>query len=378
MKNTFTILTSAFIMGVLAACGGGNNLDQKKAELEKLKAQQAEISAQIATIEAEIASSGDSTTTEDLKAKVVAITSVTKQNFIHAIDVQGRVDGDENLTYSAKVPSVITKINIKVGQRISAGQILAELDGKAVKAQLSAMQKQAELVNTVYEKRKELWNQKVGSEIEYLQAKNQKESLDKNIEAMKQQLDMYYIKADYNGTIDEVLIKVGQNVAPGVPCITVVNPDKLKVKASLSEAYAGLVKSGNLVNVRFPDIKRSITTKISHASKTISPMTRTFDIEMNLNADETLSPNMVAELSIVDYEKANAIVVPINTIQQLDGETVVFLKATEAGKTIAKKVKVTVGKQYGGKAEILAGLNEGDALITTGFQDLNDGQTLKL
>jgi multidrug efflux pump subunit AcrA (membrane-fusion protein) len=120
-----------------------------------------------------------------------------------------------------------------------------------------------------------------------------------------------------------------------------------------------------------------MTAKVTYASRTINPMTRTFEVEINLPADESLNPNMVAELSIVDYEKTGSIVVPINTVQQLDGETVVFLKAINGGKAVAQKVKVTVGKQYAGKAEILAGLNEGDALITTGFQDLNDGQSLK-
>jgi len=378
MKNTFIIITSTIFISLLVACGGEKSIDKKKAELENLKAKQAELSSQITSLEEEIKTSGDTAIVEDGKAKVVAITTVTKQNFVHAIDVQGQVDGDENLTYSAKVPSTVTKINVKIGQQIAKGQILAELDGKPVKAQLSALQKQSELVSTLYEKRKELWDQKVGSEIEFLQAKNQKESIEKNIDALKQQLDMYFIKADYSGTIDEVMIKVGQNVAPGVPCITVINPNKLKIKTSLSESYAGLVKNGNTVKIYFPDLQKSVLSKVTYASKTISQMTRTFEVEINLPADETLQPNMIAQLSIVDYEKTNIIVVPINTIQQLDGETVVFIKSTENGKTVAKKVSVIVGKQYNGKAEIMAGLSEGDALITTGFQDLNDGQTLKL
>lgn len=377
MKNISRIITMAVVAGFIAACGQQNSIEAKKAEIEKLKAQQAEISSKIATLEGEVIALGDTTSAEDLKAKVVAITPVSKQNFIHAIDVQGRVDGDENVSYSAKVPGTITKINVKVGQRIAAGQVLAEIDSKPLQLQLAAMQKQAELVNTLYEKRKQLWDQKVGSEIEYLQAKNQKESLDKNIESMKQQLEMYSIKSDYSGTVDEIALKVGQNVIPGMPYVTVVNPAKLKIKTSLSESYAGLIKTGDMVNIRFPDLNKTMRANVSYASRTISQMTRTFEVEINLPADESLNPNMVAELSIVDYEKAGSIVVPINTVQQLDGETIVFLKSTEGGKTIAKKVKVTVGKQYAGKAEILAGLNEGDALITTGFQDLNDGQSLK-
>jgi RND family efflux transporter MFP subunit len=378
MKNITIIFTTVVLAGFLAACGDSNSAEAKKAQLEKLKTQQAEITAQIATLQDEILAMGDSLNKEEDRSKVIALTSVIKQNFIHAIDVQGRVDGDENITYSAKVPSVVTKINVKVGQRVSKGQILAELDTKVPKSQLEALKKQYELVKTVYEKRKELWDQKVGSEIEYLQAKNQKESLEKQMETAKEGLDMYYIKADFNGTIDKVTIKVGQNVAPGIPCIDVVNPDALKVKADLSEAYSGYVKTGATVSITFPDIQKTISAKVSYASKTIDQMTRTFNVEMDLPSDNDLSPNMVSEIKIVDYSNPNAIVVPINAIQQIDGEDIVFTAVKQSGKLIAKKVTVKVGKQYNGLSEILSGLAEGENVISVGFQDLTDGQTVKL
>jgi membrane fusion protein (multidrug efflux system) len=378
MKNITTILTIVVLAGFLAACGGSDSADAKKAKLEKLKTQQAEITAQIATLQDEILAAGDSLDKEEDRSKVIALTSVTKQNFVHAIDVQGRVDGDENITYSAKVPSVVTRINVKVGQRVSKGTILAELDTKMSKAQLDALKKQYELVNTLYEKRKELWDQKVGSEIEFLQAKNQKEGLEKQMDAAKEGLDMYYIKADFSGTVDKVSIKVGQNVAPGLACVTVVNPDALKVKADLSEAYSNLVKTGDAASIIFPDIQKTISAKVSYSSRTIDPMTRTFNVEINLPSDNDLHPNMVAELKVIDYNKPNAIVVPINAIQQIDGDQIVFVAVKQGDKLIAKKVSVKVGKQYNGLSEILSGLNEGDNIISIGFQDLTDGQTVKL
>ena len=378
MKNITIIFSTIFVASLLAACGGSNSADAKKAQLEKLKTQQAEITAQIATLQDEILAMGDSLNKEEDRSKVIALTPVTKQNFIHAIDVQGRVDGDENITYSAKVPSSVTKINVKVGQHVSKGTILAELDSKVSKAQLDALKKQYELVKVLYEKRKELWDQKVGSEIEFLQAKNQKESLEKQMDAAKEGLDMYYIKADFNGTIDQVSIKVGQNVAPGIPCITAVNPDALKVKADLSEAYSSLVKTGDAAKITFPDIQKTISAKVSYSSKTIDPMSRTFNVEINLPNDNDLHPNMVAELKVIDYNKPNAIVVPINAIQQIDGDQIVFVAMKQGDKLIAKKVSVKVGKQYNGISEILSGLNEGDNVISVGFQDLTDGQTVKL
>jgi membrane fusion protein (multidrug efflux system) len=377
MKTISTLMLSLIVLAMVA-CGGGESADNKKAELEKLKTEQAELAAKIATLQDEIAASGDTTTEENIRSKVIAITAVSKQQFVHAIDVQGKVDGDENITYSAKVPSVVTKINVKVGQNVRAGQIMAELDTKVAKAQLESAQKQYELANTVYEKRKALWDQKVGSEIEFLQAKNAKESLEKTIQSAKEGLDMYYIKADYSGTVDIVNLKVGQSAAPGAPAITVVNPDKLKIEAKLSEVYSNSVKQGDEVNARFPDIDKNVKAKVTYSSKSIDVMSRTFNVEIALPNDNDLRPNMVAELKIVDYVKANSIVVPINTIQQIDGEDVVFIAVKEGNQLVAKKAAVKVGKTYNGLAEITDGLKEGDNLISIGFQDLTNGQALKL
>lgn len=375
MKTISTIVLSTAIV-LLAACGG-QSLEDKKKKLEELTAKQAELTSQIAELKEEIAKSGDSTDSkENNRIKLVAVTPVAKQVFMHAIEVQGQVDGDENITYGAKVPAVVSKIYVKVGDRVSAGQVLAELDNKNVKANLDALKKSFELVNTLYEKRRALWEQKVGSEIEYIQAKNNKESLEKQITAAKEGLDMYTIRADYEGVVDLVNVKVGQMIAP-TGGITVVNPSALKVKAELSESYLSRVKSGDNVSINFPDLNKVVSAKVTYASKSINPSTRTFAVEVGLPASADLHPNMVAELKITDYEKPNSIVVPINTIQDLDGEKVVFIAVKKGNETVAKKAVVTVGQMYGTSAEVLAGLNEGDALITTGFQDLVDGQALK-
>lgn len=377
MKNIKYILFSLSALVLLAACGGGDSIEAKKAELEKLKAQQGEIASKIATLEEEITKSGDSSLTEDKRAKFVAVTPVAKHTFVNGIDVQGKVDGDENITYSAKAPSVVTRINVKVGDHVSAGKVLAELDGNIVKAQLEALKKQYELANTLFEKRKALWDQKVGSEIEFLQAKNAKEGLEKQMAATRENLDMYYIKSDFSGTVDAVSIKVGQGIAPGVPAITVINPGNLKLKAQLSETYAGQVSAGNEVTAFFPDINKTIQAKVTYASRSIDPMTRTFTVEVNLPNDNDLRPNMVSEIKFVNYKKEGSFIVPINTIQQVDGEDVVFIAVNTGKKLVAKKAPVKTGKMYNGQAEILSGLNEGDLLITTGFQDLTDGQSLK-
>jgi RND family efflux transporter MFP subunit len=378
MNKIKSIFLATSIVVLLTACGGENTLESKKAELEKLKAKQTEIAAQITSLQEEISAIGDSSNAENSRAKIVAITTVTKQAFLHAVDVQGRVDGDENITYSAKVPSSVKRVNVKVGDRVSAGQILVELDADVVKSQIETLKKGLELANTVYEKRKSLWEQKVGSEIEFLQAKNQKENLEKQIASVRENLDMYFIKSEYSGTVDLVSIKVGQGIAPGFPAISIVNSAALKIKADLSESYANIVKQGNPVLVNFPDINKSLKSSVSYSSKSINALTRTFNVEVALPNDNELHPNMVAEIKIVDYESQNATVIPINTIQEIDGEKLVYIVAKNANnEMIAKKTPITVGKTYGTSAEILSGLNVGDQLITTGFQDLNDGQVIK-
>jgi len=379
MNKIKSFLLATGVVALLAACGGGNSLESKKAELEKLKAQQAEITAQITSLQEEITLMGDSAATENTRIKIVAVTAVTKQAFMHAVDVQGLVDGDENITYSAKVPAVVKRVNVKAGDRVSAGQVLVELDADVVKAQIETLKKGLELATTVFEKRKSLWEQKVGSEIEFLQAKNQKESLEKQIASVKENLVMYLIKSEYSGTVDIVNVKVGQGVAPGLPTVSVVNPAALKIKADLSESYANIVKQGNPVLINFPDINKSVKAVVTYSSKSINALTRTFNVEISLPNDNELHPNMVAELKIVDYENKNALVVPINVIQEIDGVKSVYTTTkNEKNETIAKKVVVTVGKTYGTTAEILSGLTEGDQLITTGFQDLTDGQVIKL
>ncbi len=371
-----SVLVASVTLVFLAACGGGNSLEAKKEKLEKLKAQQAELASEITSLQEEIAKSGDTAVAENTHAKIVVLTPIAKQNFVHAIDVQGRVDGDENITYGAKVPAAVSRIYVKAGDRVKAGQIMAELDNANVKANIDALKKTYELASTVYEKRKALWDQKVGSEIEYIQAKNNKEALEKQIAAAKEGLDMYSIRADFDGVVDLVNMKVGQQVAPGTG-ITVVNPSALKIKADLSESYASQVKAGNNVMVRFIDINKSMNAKVSYASRSINVATRTFNVEIGLPADAELHPNMVAELKIVDYEKPNSLVVPINVIQDLDGQKVVFIAVKKGNDYVAKKAVVVVGKQYGTTAEILSGLNEGDQLITTGFQDLTEDQVVK-
>ena len=377
MRTIKTIILSLTVLSIVVACGGNAETNEaKQAKLEKLKLEQASLSSKIKALEDEIKSSGSKIENHE-KIVNVAVTSIETSSFKHYVDVQGRVDGDENATISAKVPGLVLKVLVKPGSVVTAGQVLAEFDGSAIKKQIKPMETNLVLLTELYNKQKALWDKQIGSEIQYMQAKTNKESLEQQIAAIYEQLSMYKITASVNGTIDIVNLKIGQMAMPGMPYFTIVNFNKLKVKADVAETFANKIKEGNIAQVEFPDINKSITLKITYSGKGISALNRTFGVEVALPNDNTYLPNMIAVLKIIDYSKENAIVIPVNCIQNSQEGTNVYVAVTENGKTIAKKHLVTVGSSYNDKAEILSGLEIGEKLITVGYGNLNDGELIK-
>ena len=374
-KGKIIIAILSIITIILTSCGD-KTVEAKKASLEKLKSEQAALTTKIKALEDEIKSSG---ATLDSREKIVnvAVSNVETSKYNHYITVQGRVDGDENATISAKVPGLVLNVLVKPGSVVKAGQVLAEFDGNAIRKQIQPLETNLLFLTDLYNKQKALWDKQIGSEIQYKQAKTNKEALEQNIAAMREQLSMYKITATVNGTIDVVNLKIGQMAMPGMPYFTIVNFNKLKVKADVAESFANKIKEGNVAQVEFPDINKTITSKITYSGKGISALNRTFGVEVALPNDNTYLPNMIAVLKIIDYSKDNAIVIPVNCIQNSQEGTNVYVAVTENGKTIAKKHLVKVGSTYNDKAEILSGLEIGEKLITVGYGDLNDGELIK-
>jgi membrane fusion protein (multidrug efflux system) len=237
-----------------------------------------------------------------------------------------------------------------------------------------------ELAKDMYERQKSLWEQKVGTEMQYLQAKSNKESLEQKIKQVNETIAMYNFIAPFSGTVDEVTLKVGQIVGPAMmnAFVRVVNFDKLKIKTELSESYASQVKVGDAVKLSFPDINKTTTSRVIYAAKVINASSRTFGVEIALPSSDDYRPNMIAVVGITDYKNAQAFTVPINVVQTADGSDYVFVAIKEGNNTIAKKRIVKVGSMYKNTAEILSGLVAGDQVITTGYQDVNDGEIIKL
>ena len=370
-RYSFLVLSATLIM---AACGGGGD---KTAQLQQLKQEKVkyneDIDKKIAALEKELGVKDSAQ-----KMKDVTVEEVRDTLFEHYIDVQGSVDARENVNVSARVPGVITAIFVREGQQVTKGQTLAQIDDQVLRANMAELSTQLDLANTLYEKQKNLWSQKIGSELQYLNAKNQKESLEKKMATLKDQQSQTHIIAPITGTVDAVIAKVGDNAAPGAPAFRVVNVNNLKVTANVAEAYAGLLKTGDAVVISFPDIKKEIRSNISFASRTIDPLSRTIKIEVPLKPDNTLRPNMIAHIRIVDYIAKKAVVVPVNVIQYTSGSPYVTVAQNANGKMVAQRKTITLGRTYNDKAEITDGLVAGDKIITTGFQGLNDNDLIKL
>jgi RND family efflux transporter MFP subunit len=367
MKTKLFILPF-FALGLLFSC---HPAADPKAELITLKKQRDELNTKIAAIETALAKSD---TTLKSKIQVVSAEPVVLRTFRNYVEIQGRIDADENISLSPQMPGAITRILVKVGDEVVQNQLLAEIDSKVIVQGIAELQNAQELANTMYDKQKNLWDQKIGTEVQYLAAKNQKESLEKKMASLQQQLELSHIKSPINGTVDAVDIRLGQMAAPGMQAFRVVNFDNLKVKGEVSEAFAGKVKKGDVVNIRLPDLNDSISGIIDFAAKVINPMSRTFTVQVNLDCcNKNYHPNMIAILKIVDYVNPKAIVVPVNTIQHAEeGDFVIIAENKKA-----KKVKVKTGRSYNGNVEITEGLKAGDEVILKGFQELNEGQDVQ-
>ena len=375
MNSTlYTRLSVVAVVALLAACSAATP-DDKKAQLEKLKAQQADIAKQVVQLEKEIAK--ENPTEAKIKTKDVAVTEVKAKKFDHYVQTQGHVEAEDNILVSAKSPGVITAVYVKEGQQVSKGQALAQIDNAVILRSIESMKSQLELATSVYDRQKNLWDQKIGTEVQYLQAKTNKETLERNIASLQEQNQMLRIKSPINGTVDEVIAKIGEAVSPGLPAFRVVNTSELKLTASVSEAFVTNVQKGNKVIVTIPELKKDLESKVTFVGRTIDPLSRTFIVEVALPSEANLRPNMSGVIRVVFHTEPEAIAVPINVVQDINGEKIVFVAESNGKNTVARKKVVTVEGVYGGQAQV-SGLNAGDKVVTFGYQGLNDGEFLKI
>lgn len=374
MKTTNIRLISISLIVILLSCGGN-----KQADLTKLKDQRQALDEQIKKLEDEAKGDKTSTLNPD-KFKFIGVTEVSMNSFDHFVRVQGSLDGDQNAGVFAEAPGTISAKYADVGQQVTKGQVLAQVDDQQYRSQLESAETNYKFVAEVYEKQQRLWDQKIGSEVQYLQAKSSKESLEQQITSIKQQIEKFKIKSPISGTIEECNIKVGGVVSPDPRMVAyrVVAFSNLKVTAEVSEAYSARVQKGDKLIVQFPDINKSFDAKIDFVSKYINPVNRTFLIESKItNGIQDLKANMIAIIQINDYHTDNAVTVPMNVIQTDASGTYVYVIRSKDKYSAAYKQSVTIGSSYNGVAEILNGLAKGDKVVSTGYQELIDGEYIR-
>lgn len=370
MKKIFGVSSLALFLS-LAACNQGND---KEAQLAELKQQQTELQEQIAKLEAELKAEGKGGPVEK-KTVPVTVAQVQQNTFRHYVEVQGRVDFDQNVLVSAKVPGVLTGVRVKRGDKVTKGQTMATIDAQVLEQNIAEVRTRLELANVAYERQKNLWDQKIGTEMQFLTAKNNKEALERNLAALQQQRDQFNIKAPVSGVVDDVIPNAGEAVAPGVGIIRVVNTNGGKIVAEVSEAYLTKVSKGDEALVRFPDLNQEITATVDVVSSFINPSSRTFTIELRpKNVEVALRPNLVAVVRIQDYRKEDAIIIPVNLVQRDEKAQYVYVAQKQGERYVATRREVETGVNYQGQVEVLKGLTAQDYIITAGYQSVNEGQ----
>ncbi|MDP4210637.1 MAG: efflux RND transporter periplasmic adaptor subunit [Bacteroidota bacterium] len=373
MKTIHLKLAGMLMLIVLFSCSG-----DKQAKLAKLKLERDKLTEQINKLEGELAAKGG--TAEDAgKSPKVTVAELKAETFNHFIEIQGKLDGEDNVGVSARNAGVVDAVYVKVGDKVGKGQILAKIDDKVYQQNLNELKTRLSFAQEMYDKQKRLWDQKIGSEVQYLTAKNNKEAIENSIKTLKEQIETTRIIAPISGTVEDAPVKVGQAVSPGLPIFRVVNFSSIKVVADVAEAYATKVTVGDDALIYFPDIQKDVPAKISSVSKYINPINRSFQVEVRLkSALPNLKANMVAVLKINDYKAANAIAIPLNYVLTDQSGSFVFVAYHNSPKLVAKRVLVKQGKTYNGIVEIVEGLKAGDKVITAGQQSLEDGQTIRL
>ena len=373
MKKVVLIATSF----LLIACGEKSTDDLiKDKNITELKKRKATIQAELEKIDAALVNGNKTPESEAL----VSVVTIKDTVFNHYLEVQGNVNTKENILVQPEFSGTLTTLNVKAGQRVAKGQILGKVDDAGMSQQLASIENQYALAKTTFERQKNLWDKKIGSEIQFLQAQAQMISAQKSVAQMRAQVAKTVIRAPFSGTIDEVFVERGQVVAPSPQgLMRIVNLSNMYVSTTVPETYIGKLKPGTEVDVFLTSLGKTYKGKVRQVANFINPSNRSFGIEVSVpNPDNLLRPNQVAKLKIIDYTTNNAIVVPTNVVQE-DGEhnKFVFIATNVNGKSgVAKKVLVKVGKSSNNVTEILSGLAANDVIITEGVNNIADGMKL--
>jgi membrane fusion protein (multidrug efflux system) len=382
INSMYKLTPVLLIMIVVMSCGSSakekkGEATDKRSELQKLKNEQAKLNEKIRNLEDDLAKN-DTSFSKVANAKLVTISPIESDKFTHFIDLQGKVDA-ENIAFVAPrgMGGQVKAVYVTQGQQVKKGQLLIRLDDVVARQQVEQLKVQLNLANTLYERRKNLWDKQIGTEVELLQAKTNVENLQKQLALLNEQVSMSNVYAEMDGVADMVNIKVGEyfsSATANVKGIRIVNTNNLKVTVEVPESYLDKVDKGSVIDITLPDLNKTVTSKVSVKGSMIDPATRSFYIEAKIPSSKEFRPNQIAMVRIQDYQANDAITIPMNTLQNDEKGKYVMVAVNENGKLLARKRQIEVGELYGNNLEVKAGLKPNDSLITEGFQGLYDGQ----
>ena len=380
MKKIITIISIAL---VFSSCGkkemsveelaAKGNLPELRAKKQALGQQQTELKRQLSIIENKI------NELDKTKHQTIVTTLTLKDTiFKHYTEVQGDVETNQNIIIYPQFSGTLTQIYVKEGQTVSKGQLLAKIDDGGLSSQLAQVQAQTALAETTFERQSRLWEQKIGSEIQFLQAKTNYQAAKNSLAQLQKQLDKTNVRAPFNGTIDQIITDQGSLVNIGQsPLMRIVNTSDMYVKADVPENYLGKVNKGSEVLVDFISIGKTYTGKIRQVSNYINPDNRSFSIQVALpNKDNMLKPNLIATIKLNDYISNNTIVIPNSIVQKnSNNESLIFIYTPEQNNSgTVKQTVIKTGKEQNGSIEVLDGLKPGDMIVIEGARTLRDGQ----
>ena len=376
--RTYILYTLALVL--LAACGEKpTSLEEKKNQLKSYKDELADIKGKIDSLETEIRELDPEYMNGSSRSVLVTAISTEEKLFQHKIELRGSVESRKNVFISSEIPGKIERIRVREGQPVSKGMVLIELDADIIRNNIAELKTSLDLANIVYERQDKLWKQNIGTEIQYLEAKNNKESLERKLATANSELARAIIRAPFSGSIDEIPAKEGEMAQPGTPLVRIVNPNDVYIRADVSERFIGKFRSGDETDVYFPTQDKNIKSNILSVSQVINSENRTFEIEIAVpSVDFPLKPNQVSVIRLIDYMNTSAITVPTRLIQKDDIGTFVYVVKEEEEGMIARKNHITTGVSYNNETEVVKGLDVDAKIVDKGYRDISDGVLVSL
>jgi membrane fusion protein (multidrug efflux system) len=373
MKQIAVIIS----LSLLVACGP-EGTSAKKAELDSYRQKVEEYNQKIADLEAEMENQNDDS--EAVALLPVEIKEMTPEFFARYFEVTGVIEALKDAYISPEINGQIQKVSVQRGSRVKKGDLILKLNSDVIEKSVDEIETSLELAKRIFSKQEELWEQNIGSELQYLEAKNAMQSLQARLATLEKQMEMAHVSAPFSGIIDDIMVKEGELASPGNPLVHLVNLSNMRVSANISEAYLSSLSKGDLVELRFPAYPEDLLKAgVTRLGEVIDPQTRTFTLEVELkNPREKLKPNMLTSVRIQDYKNNSSLVVPSNILRQDFNGTFLFRISDENGSSKAQKVYVKRGITVQDQTMITEGISAGDLVITKGFNLVSEGTPVRI